>query len=419
MKINNHKGYTKLVLAFLLVVTFGTECFSQSRTFLTDGLFDTRKLNLREERVALSGHWDFYPAQLLHPSKLNKHKRSTLLVPSLWNEHPEMQNVGFGTYSLRLILPPSTEKWALEIPQLYNSYALYINDSLYASNGKPSDIKEKSQLEWRPQFVAFQADSDTITITIQLSNFHHFKGGIREPIYFGSASMISGHFNNAMSSVIVEVVILVLVAMFFLFVWYRKKERIALYFSLLCLSWGIRECFSDMYPISTLFPGINWFFLVRTEYIMLFLITIYSNLFVNRLFSDLSSKIFKYLAVFINCVFIVFVLFTPVVVFTRWMPLYLLTAATVLIYSAVIIIRAMILEKTGAWFLITGLILAIVAIGYDIIAYKGNLSNHIMVGSICYILIYTFSAIGLLQHLKIIRSSESPGNTLRYQDLYR
>jgi two-component system, sensor histidine kinase len=170
--------------------------------------------------------------------------------------------------------------------------------------------------------------------------------------------------------------------------------------------------------VSTLFPEINWFLLVKTEYLSLFLITIFSTLLINRLFPELSSNIFKYLVVFINCVYTVFILFAPVIIFTRWLPLYLMTSVVVLVYAAVTIFRAMALEKSGAWSLIIGLILSIIAIGYDMIAYEGILVNQLTVGSVCYILIYLCCAVGILQQLKVIRSSASPSNTLRYQDLY-
>jgi hypothetical protein len=123
--------------------------------------------------------------------------------------------------------------------------------------------------------------------------------------------------------------------------------------------------------------------------------------------------------VLINLLYLIFVLVTPVIIFSRWLPLYLITAAAAIVYTAILIVRAMLQEKHGASFLITGLLVSLVTIGYDLIAYEAALSNHVMVGSICYIVIFIACAIGLLQHLKIIRSSGNKTNTLRYQDLYR
>ena len=419
MNIKENKGYTgtlvSLVLAFICISGYVS---AQSRAFITDGIFYSRKADLASGRVPLNGNWAFHSSRLLKPSEINNFRAASMLVPSLWNEHQNLGSVGYGTYVLKMLLPRS-EKWGLEIPQLYNSYALYINDSLAASNGMPSESKELAELQWKPQYVTFEASTDTTTIVLQLSNFHHAKGGIREPIYLGKASVIESHFKKGMYSVAVEVVVLSLLAFFFLYLFFRcGKQRITLYFALVCLAWATREMFSDLYPVNSLFPGINWFFLVKTEYISLCAIMGFGLLFINRLFVEVSSNIFKYLTTFITAVYAIFIMLTPVIVFSRWLPLYLITAVAILLYAGITIVRAMLAEKNGAWFLVSGLLLSLLAMGYDLLAYSGMFSNYAMVRSLLYILIYLCCAIGLLQHLTIIKSSEASSNTLRYQDLY-
>jgi hypothetical protein len=420
MRNNTRIEYSKIYFIFLFTfLCISGHVHGQSRTFITNGIFDARKVKA-SERVPLNGNWDFYPGKLLNPDELKFHKRKSLLVPSLWNEHPSMQNVGCGTYVLKVILPSSTGRWALELPQLYNSYSLYINSILLATNGKPSLIKETTELQWKPQYLSFDSETDTALVVLQLSNYHHHKGGIREQIYLGGEAVIKSHFETAFYVIMAEVILLIVIALFFLVLFFKaKKGRITLYFALLSICWATRELFSDLYPVSTVYPDINWHFLVKTEYVMLFMIMIFGTLFINKLFAELASEIFKYLIIFINCIYAAFTIFTPVMIFSRWLPLYLATAFAILIYSAIIIIRGIILEKKGAWFLTFGLILSVLTIGYDLIAYKGVIANHVLIGTICYILIYMFSAIGLLQYLKIIRSAESPSNTLRYQDLYQ
>jgi hypothetical protein len=419
MNIKENKRYTGALLALVLaLICINGYVSAQSRAFITEGIFHSRKADLSSGRVALNGNWAFYSSRLLKPSEIKDFRPTSLLVPSLWEEHQNLGSIGYGTYVLKMLLPRA-EKWALEIPQLYNSYALYINDTLAASNGRPSETKELAQLQWKPQYVTFKSSSDTTTIVLQLSNFHHAKGGIREPIYLGKSPVIENHFRKAMYSVAVEVAVLCLLGFFFLYLFFKRgKQRITLYFALLCFAWATREMFSDLYPVSSIFPGINWFFLVKTEYISLCAIMAFGILFINRLFIEMSSNVFKYLATFITAVYVVFIVLTPVIVFSRWLPLYLITAVAILLYAGITIVRAMLAEKNGAWFLVSGLLLSLLAMGYDLLAYSGMFSNYIMVGSLLYILTYLCCAIGLLQHLTIIRSSESSSNTLRYQDLY-
>jgi hypothetical protein len=422
MNNKNNKGYTNALVIFALIILIVSgSAWAQPQIFITDGLCDARNVDFSSKRIALTGHWNYFPEQLLGPSEAKAKSSSSLIVPSVWNDQNTSNNgSGYGTYYLKLLLPENPHHWALEIPQLYNSYVLFINDSLYARNGTPGETKEQSQPQWLPQTVSFSATTDTIYIVLQLSNFHHHIGGIREPIHLGTDPVVRSHFKGAMISTFAEVIVLTVLLIYFLFLFAVKdRGRIALYFALLCLSWALRELFSDLYPINSLFSEINWFLLVRTEYITLFLIMIFATLFVNSLFADLSSQIFKYLVVFINIVFILFTLFTSTMVFTRWLPLYLIAAFVTLLYAAVLIVRALILDKTGAWFLIIGLALAIITVGYDLIAYKGLLANNILIGSISYCFIYVCSAIGLLQHLKIIKSADASEKTLTYKDLYK
>ncbi len=415
----NLKGYLRALAFCIPSLLSNLPAVAQTRSFVGEGVVDARTFDFSSSKMALNGDWDFYPQKFLTQDDLANHHPVALMVPSLWNAESGVTNVGFGTYALMIILPPGERNWALEIPQLYNSYDLYADGVLIGKNGQPSSAKETSQPEWRPQVVPLKANGDTTRIILHVSNFHHFKGGIREPIFFGPQKSLESKFNTAIAVVLIEVGVLVIIAGFFLFIYLRgSRPRIAIYFSILCLSWALRELFSDLYPVSTLFPGINWFFMVRMEYAMLFSMTISGVLFINQLFRDLTSEIFKYLIVFISVVYLFFIILVPVIVFTRWLPLYMLTALAVLVYAAVSVVRAMILEKTGAWFLIGGLILSIVALGYDMIAYRAALPNHIIIGSICYTLIFLSFSIGLLQHLGVIRSNGG-GNTLRYQDLYR
>jgi hypothetical protein len=238
---------------------------------------------------------------LIHPRQIKNKPARSLVVPLLWNDLKDSTNVAVGTYALQVLIPKEHEALALEMPQLYNSYYLYVNDSLIASNGKPSASKAETVPQWKPQIVTFKAKSDTVKIVLQLSNFYHHKGGIREPIFLGTVANIQSHFKSTFVSTIVEVILAVLLALFFVCVWkFRNKNRISIHFALFCIAWAMRELFSDVYPVSQIFPDINWFLLVRTEYITLFLIIIFSTLFMNRLFADISSQMITVLIIVIN-----------------------------------------------------------------------------------------------------------------------
>lgn len=407
-----------IVLFYVLFFAMG---HAQPLPHATNGLYDLTDTPVAGKRLALTGSWRYFDRQLLAPWQCQGKKASQLYVPSVWNDILPGNGQGFGTYSIRLLLPKANDNWALFIPQLYNSYTLWINDSIAAVNGKPGTSPSETIPQWKPQVVKFATRTDTVHIVLQLANFHHHKGGIREPLLLGTASNITSYYRSSLTGTFVQVIFLTLLACGFLIYFIRKRnDRITLYYSLFCLSWAIRAMFSDLYPVTGLLPDINWTLLVRIEYLTLFLIMIFSVLFINQLFKEISNSMFKYIIITINLLFILFTLFTKPAVFTRWLSMYLTFSVLTLLYGTLLVIRALIADKTGMGFLSAGIILTIVLSGYNIIAYEGilGIGSNLLVSSIGYTLIFLCITLGLLQHLGIIKTGHERRNTLTYDDLY-
>ena len=61
----------------------------------------------------------------------------------------------------------------------------------------------------------------------------------------------------------------------------------------------------------------------------------------------------SYLPIVLNIIFVIFTLLTPAIVFSRWISIYLGVAALVILYAVVLIIRALITDREGSWFLMS------------------------------------------------------------------
>ena len=158
--------------------------------------------------------------------------------------------------------------------------------------------------------------------------------------------------------------------------------------------------------------------MVKIEYIMLYSTMIWSILFLSRLFPNESSKIVKYILVGLNCAFIVITAVSLPLFFTQWLNVYLSVAVVLLIFAAVIVIKALINERTGVWFLVACIFLSLVLFGYDIFVYEESVYHYnSSLFSLGYITIFLMLAIALLYHLKIFRGDGSL-STLTYEDLY-
>ena len=291
---------------------------------------------------------------------------------------------------------------------------------MVASAGTVGIEKEKTIPQWVHKTVSFTSTSDTVKIVLQLANFHHNKGGGgRNAIYLGTEDRIKSHFNWAIGSNIAEAIVLFLEGIVFLFVYRRMNKPVILYFSLLCMTWSIRSIFSNLYPLVLVFPNFNWEWQVKIEYITLYLTVIWAALFFTRLFKEGSNALVSYLPVVLNVIFVIFTLLTPAIVFSRWISIYLGVAALVILYAVILIIRALITDREGSWFLMSTIWIGVLLFGYDIVAYQSSFSYNIVFLNIGYVLIFMLTTIALLFHLGIFKTKTREKDFLTYKDLYQ
>lgn len=384
---------------------------------IDQGVLDLRNWSFETHKIALAGNWLFFENELL-TTPVNTSATVTYFPEVLSKTgHPGVQ---FGTYSAILILPSTHNKLAFEIPQLYCSYKLFANGKLVAENGKPGTTKATTTPQWMPQVREFES-GDTLQVVLQVSNFYHYNTGSKQPIYVGSASVLKSHERIAVKSNLAECIILFVLGLAFVIIYYlrHEKKKITLYFSLLCISWAVRSVFSNIYLFIGFFPDFDWAWMVRIEYITLYSMMIWTVLFFSRLFPNESSNIIKYIFVIGNCTFIAETLFMPPIFFTKWIGLYLIVAALVLVHSTVITIRALIRERAGVWYLVFSLVLALILFSYDIVVFEGFFQYYdAPLFSVGYIVIFLLMGVALFYHLKIFKSDGASG-TLTFERLVR
>ena len=370
-------------------------------------------------RLPLKGNWSFIENNIDSPQTISGDDLTVRVFPSLWNDHrPDGKGIGYATYVLDVLIPDSIRALALEIPQLYSSYKLWVDGRLITYAGIPDVRAENSVPQWVYQVVPFSSTRDTIQIVLQLANFHHHKGGAMNPIYLGTENVINKHFNWSIGSNVFEAAILFLEGIIFLFVYKRKDKKVILYFALLCLTWSVRSIFSNLYPLILVFPDFSWQWMVKIEYITLYLMVVWAALFFNTIFKDISNIIFTYLPIMINLFFVAFTLFTPAIIFTRWVSIYLGVAALVILYGVILIVRALLIDKDGSWFLMASIWVGVILFGYDIAAYQISFSYNVVFLNIGYVVIFMLTTVALLYHLGILKSNTNEKNVLTLDDIY-
>jgi hypothetical protein len=407
-----------LIVLFVAFITT-----SQAQEPLANkGLLNAQSVNLSESKLALSGEWIHYDHQLLTPYELNNRISDFAVFPKLWNDFRDSKSgTGFATYQLTVLLQAGNQSpLSLEIPQIYSSYKIWVNEKVVALNGIVAKTKEETTPQWMPQTVSFEPKSDTLSIVIQIANFHHHSGGSKDPIYLGSSESLKQFRSRAVTGNLAEAITLTLIGLSFLIIYFLyNKQKVIMYFLLLCLTWALRSVFSNLYVAISFIPDFNWELMVKIEYLTLYLTMIWAILFLGRLFSHESSKIVKYFLVVGNIFFIVFTLITPALSYTRWLPAYLAFSVILIVYGLVIVVMALINDRAGVQSVVVGVILSLILFAYDVIAYEGFLRYNAVIFSIGYIIIFSFLGAALLFHLRIFKSTSKADSVLTFDDLYK
>jgi len=406
---------------FLTCLALLTCSIAFSSPTATKGILDLRSLNLGVERVALNGTWNFYDNQLILPDELRAGEFVPTDFPHVWNESRASKiGFGYGTYSLRILVDPNTGPLALEIPQIYSSYSLWINDKEIATNGKVGLSADTYTPQWMPQTVVFQPNSDTIRLLLRVSNFSHYVGGVKDPIYLGSAELMQHHRSIAKTSNLIESGLLGLVAIgFFIIYLIKDRKKVILYFALLCLTWAIRVGFSNMYIFISYMPDFNWHAMIRIEYITLFLTMIWASQYLSYVFPKEQYRILKYFLIACNVFFVAFALFASPSTFTEWITVYIGFCGLVMLNAVILVLRAWVNQRMGSTFLSASIVLGLLVFAYDVFSYEGFSAYNPLVFSVGYSLVFLMMGTVLLMHVGIIKSAGQAPSRLTYNDLYK
>lgn len=131
----------------------------------------------------LTREWEFYPGILLTPEETSgAFRRYVDIGRTDYFKH------GSGTYRLHIVLPPEEASYALELPEIFSAYRLYINGREYFSLGVPEEDSYREAIG--SQVITFSA-SDSIELLIAVSDYSGHYSGLVYPPAFGEAGAVA------------------------------------------------------------------------------------------------------------------------------------------------------------------------------------------------------------------------------------
>ncbi len=357
--------FLSLFLLFSLILSTQVKADSDVPEAI-QGVIDLRQTDLSKETIALKGEWGLYWKQLLSNHDTNATRTAYVPFPVLWsattvNGKP-LNHYGYATYALTVLLPKNQHTLALEIPDTYTSYRLYVNGKLFAESGNPDSTEERSVAKWLQQTRELTTNADTLHLLFQVANYWHYKGGPYKNILIGDKQTLfyEKQVDNAFDLVLTGCLFMGGLFFFGLFL-FGKHDKAILYFALFCMTYSYRMIGSRSYVLHDLFPNLPWSLTTHLEYISLFLSVVWFSLYTRHLYPKDSVRYATDIQVWSSLGLCLVVLVTPPSIFTMTINVFLVVMFLVMFYVFYIYLKAMRNKRIGAGYalLSTGVVLVV------------------------------------------------------------
>ncbi|GAB5409575.1 MAG: hypothetical protein BalsKO_19400 [Balneolaceae bacterium] len=371
--------------------------FLLAQTSEENALFDLSSYHFDTEKpVELSGEWLFFWNELLSSSDIDSSKNGQpKAFTELWNEDSELGSNGFATYKATIYLPTVRLPLALDIPDFYSSYRLFVNGTEIARNGIPNTSKETYTPYWLPKTIVLgEISSDTLDLVLHVSNFHHKKGGAYQAIKIGAAErLINTRYLQYGYAFLLTGALLMGGLFFFGLYLFGRHETTILYFSMFCIVYSYRIIGFGSYPLHFLFQDIPWIVTLKLEYITLFLSGYLFGIYTLNLYPKETSKMLVYFLSGISLLFLAISLLLPPSVFTHLVTPYFLVLILYILYAFWVYTKAALNKSVGAPFALGSTGVVFVVFLFEIMVYFGLLNEFLLLNFIGYLSFFFFQSL--------------------------
>ncbi len=323
---------------FLFILIYTSDILAcGSEPYAVRGVIDLRQTANDNFTVKLNGEWEFYWKKLLKPDDFlrNDIKPDFFgIVPSYWTSYPaesvETTSMGFATYRLIMMLPKDyRNSLGFILPVFDSSYQIYFDGKLMSGNGTPGITEAETKPGYERVFLRYNPVSDSVKIIINVSNFHHRRGGFWLPMSTGTFSEVQKKYAAgwAMDWATISFLIGFSFLFFFFFIFYTRDSLMG-FFSLATTGLALRPLFTSNFLIHNIME-MTWVWIVRWEYIGLYIVLTGWYWFAAILY---PTKLFRKIA------WIITLIFPAASILTLFMPVRIFSYMTFIIYPLILIL---------------------------------------------------------------------------------
>lgn len=375
MTLNRGKGLFLLV-ALILLLTAG--CAKQPAFRARQGVLDLAGWNPEQHgTAALDGEWEFFWQQLLTPQELEREGTPAplLALPGGWNQHQvegaKLPADGYATFRLRVRLPEAGRPYSLQIRYMSTAYRLWVDGKLVAGNGVVGTAPDQMVPQFLPATVQFVPEQPTVELVVQVSNYHHRVGGIWPSPTLGSSSQMARRQFLSTSLAAALFGSILIMSVYHLVLYYlHRRDRSALFLSLVCLMIAMRILVTDEFLLLQVLPDFPWPVHLRMEYLTGYLSLVFILAFLRSLYPrEMLTPVDRTLQGIALAAALV-TLIVPVRLSSLLIPPYELLVAGSVLYMSAMLIRAAVRRREGAYLILAGCSVLFATILLELLQYN-------------------------------------------------
>jgi serine phosphatase RsbU (regulator of sigma subunit) len=390
----------KLIITTLLLVTATQLSVFGQKPMIENGTLDLSKYDFQKNPpISLNGIWEFYPNEFLQPgadSSFSKHQKVLVTVPKLWDkfvfDQTKNPNIGYGTYKLKIILPQNTRELALRMKRVESAYAVFVNGTLIRQIGIPGNSEESATPAQKTCTQFFSVNTNQITLLIHVSNFHHRKGGIDDPIFLGLPAQIVQISDKAKYYEWFMIGVILIMAVFYLGLWlYSYKKYSSLFFGLMLLSEILSIVTNGEVLLTSFFPDLSWALLKKFDYISNFMRITFFAWFFYSLYPKYIYKTSVIILSGVNIILTGIVVFTELRFYSFTLLIFIILSALTIAYVIYAQIKSILARRQGALIPFIGTLILFITAVNDILYVSDMIQTIYLIPFGLFIFIFTQS----------------------------
>lgn len=363
------------------------------------GIIDLRNRSFNK-KILLNGKWIFYWHKLVSPQNLHEQGGMAVDFPFRWDNAvihgKKFPSMGYATFQTMVLLPPQTKPLRLEFQDAYSAYRLYVNGRLSATNGRVSTGPRGFVPQWMYRTVDIPENTDTLRLTLQVANFSHVRGGVRNPVIIGERDLIKLSRLRTEAIDLLLAGCLIMGGLFFLGLYFLgNNDNAILFFALFCMIYSYRVIGVDNYELHSLLPNAGWYLLIRLEYLTLFFGISLFGLYLRYLYPEDINKKIIYPLILVCLGFGCVTTFLPPLYFTQLIHPFLVLMGFCLIYLPFVYIRAYRNKRPGYLYSLISSLVLMPSFAISMLHYWDLIPPMQMLNFSCYISFFFLQSLTL------------------------